>query len=232
VQAELSTNFVLVHGGAHAAWCWDRLVPHLRADARVGSVVAVDLSGHGARRDVKPQDAITLADYVDDVVREIESNDLREVVLVGHSLAGITIPHAAARVAARMRRLVYLSTSNPRPGESLMDLMKHPLSPLSRRLEARSMFCNDLDEETTSWLLSKIGPEPPGPMVEPLPAVAPHAAVASTYILLERDEALPPAFQREQAWNAGVDEIVSFDAGHSAFASRPRDLAALLLRYA
>jgi len=61
-----------------------------------------------------------------------------------------------------------------------------------------------------------------------------HRAMTEQWraVVLERDEALPPAFQREQARNAGVDEIVSFDAGHSAFASRPRDLAALLLRYA
>ena len=56
--------------------------------------------------------------------------------------------------------------------------------------------------------------------------------VKSTYILLERDEALPPAYQREQARNANVDEVVPFDAGHSAFVSRPRELAELLLRYA
>jgi hypothetical protein len=44
--------------------------------------------------------------------------------------------------------------------------------------------------------------------------------------------ALPPALQREQARNAEVDEIVSLDAGHSAFASRPKELADLLLCYA
>lgn len=207
-------------------------MPHLRADARVESAVAVDLTGHGERRDVKPLEAITLADYVDDVVREIESRDLHDVVLVGHSLAGITIPRAAPRVADRIRRLVYLSTSNPPASQSIADLMKHPLSPVSRRLDFRRMFCNDMDDDAAKWLLSKLGPEPPGPMNEPLPAIAPVAGMKSTYILLERDEALPPAYQREQALNAGVDEVVTFDAGHNAFVSRPRELAELLLRYA
>lgn len=137
-----------------------------------------------------------------------------------------------ARVADRIQRLIYLSTSNPIAGQSIDDLMKHPLSPLSRRVDLRGMFCNDLDDETTTWLLSNLGPEPPGPMAEPVPAVALPAGLESTYILLERDEALPPAFQREQARNARVDEIVPFDARHSAFVSRPRELADLLLRYA
>jgi hypothetical protein len=39
---------------------------------------------------------------------------------------------------------------------------------------------------------------------------------------------MPPALQREQARNAGA-EVVEFDAGHSAFASKPRELAELLL---
>jgi len=226
------TSYVLVHGGAHGAWCWDRLVPFLRSDPRVDSVLAVDLAGHGERLAEKPQDEITRADYVDDVVREICARDLHDVVLVGHSMAGITLAEAAARVAPRLRRLVYVSTSNPPPGQSIADLMKHPLSPLSRGADFRVMFCNDLDDDTAAWLLSKLGPEPPGPFSEPVTVATAPPGVASTYVLLLRDEALPPAFQREQARNARADEIVPFDAGHSAFASRPRELADLLLRYA
>lgn len=226
------TSFVLVHGGAHGAWCWDRLAPHLSSDPRVDAVVAVDLSGHGARLDAKPLEEIRLADYVDDVVREIKGRDLHGVVLVGHSLAGITIPRAAARVADRIRRIVYLSTSNPVAGQSIEDLMKHPLSPLSRGVDIKDMFCNDLDDEAAAWLLSNLGPQPPGPLTEPVPPVSLPGEIESTYILLERDEALPPALQREQALNARADEVVPFDAGHSAFASRPRELADLLLRYA
>ncbi len=225
-------NFVLVHGGSLGAWCWDRLLPHLQSDPRVESVLAIDLPGHGARRDIKPLDTITLADYVDHVVREIESRDLQKVILVGHSLAGITIPRAALRIADRIQRLIYLSTSNPVAGQSIADLMKHPLSPLSRGVDFRDMFCNDLDDETTAWLRSKLEPEPSGPIIEYVPPVVLPPGLKSTYILLERDEALPPAFQREQALNAKVDEVVLFDAGHSAFLSRPRELAELLLRYA
>lgn len=226
------TDFVLVHGGAHGAWCWERLVPHLVSDPRVGAVVAVDLRGHGARRGDGGLEGITVADYVDDVVGEIEGRDLADVVLVGHSLAGITTPRVAQRVGDRVRRLVHLSTSNPPVGQSIADLMEHPLSPVSRGADFRRMFCNDLDDDTVAWLLARLEREPPGPMTEPVPPVALPPGLATTYILLERDEALPPAYQREQARNAGVDEVVPFDAGHSAFLSRPRELAELLLRYA
>jgi len=222
-------NFVLVHGGSHGAWCWERLIPFLRASHQVGEVVAVDLTGHGTRLEVKPLDEIRLSDYVDDVVREIEDRDLQDVVLVGHSLAGITLPLVATRLARRLRKLIYLSTSNPKVGESINDLMKHPLSPVSRGADFQTMFCNDLDEETASWLVNRLVPEPPGPMAEGVAVAVSPLEVESVYVLLEKDETLPPDFQREQAQNAEIQKIVSFDAGHSAFASRPQALAELLL---
>ena len=226
------TSFVLVHGGSHGAWCWDRVVPFLRDDSRVDSVLAVDLCGHGTRLEAKPQDEIEIADYVDDVVGDIEAADLREVVLVGHSMAGITIPHVAARIPDRIRRLVYLSTTNPARGRSIEDSMTHPLSPISRGIDVTDAFCSDLDEETRGWLVARLGPEPPGPMRERIERVAGPREIPSTYILLEQDQVLPTSFQLEQAETIGADEVVHFDAGHSAFASRPGPLAELLLRYA
>lgn len=193
-------------------------------------VIAIDLVGHGGRLEEKPLEEVCLDDYADDVVREIEGRDLTDVVLVGHSLAGITLPPAAHRLGGRLRRVVYLSTTNPPVGQSVEDRMNDPLSPISREVDFETMFCNDLDKETSTWLMSRLGPEPPGPMAERVTVAAGPPEVPSTYILLEKDEALPPPFQREQARTAQVDEIVTLDAGHSAFASRPQELAELLLR--
>jgi pimeloyl-ACP methyl ester carboxylesterase len=225
-------SFVLVHGGAHGAWCWDRLEPLLAGDALVSAVLCVDLPGHGARLDVKPQDEITLDDYIDAVVGDIESAGLKDIVLVGHSLAGITVPHVAARLAARIRRVVYLSTTNPELGRSVMDeLDANPLSPISRGIDTTEAFCSDLDPATATWLKARLGPEPPGPLEAKVTRLAGPPEIASSYILLEQDEVLPPAYQLEHAKRIGVDEIVRLAAGHSAFASQPEALAELLLRY-
>ena len=223
-------KFVWGQGAVQGGWCWERVVPVLEESPGVEEVVAVDLVGHGARLEEKPLDDICLNDYADDVVREIEGRDLHDVVLVGHSLAGITLPLAAQRLVSRLRRLVYLSTTNPAVGQSVEDRMNDPRSPISRAVDFETMFCNDLDQETSAWLLSRLGPEPPGPMAEKVTVAVGPPGVPSTYILLEKDEALPPAFQQEQARTAQVDEVVTLDAGHSAFASRPEELAELLLR--
>jgi pimeloyl-ACP methyl ester carboxylesterase len=208
------------------------VVPLLAADPRVGQVIAVDLPGHGALQHVKPAADIGLDDYVEHVAGLIEARDLEDVVIVGHSLAGLTLPPVAHRVEARLRRLIYLASSNPDKGRTVNDLMDHPLSPIRRGVSMETMFCNDLDADSSEWLMSQLVDEPPRLLETPVEVPRGPSGVPSTYILLERDETLPPEYQREQAQTAGVDEVVSFDTGHSAFAAKPRELAKLLLRYA
>ena len=62
-------RFVFVHGGFHAAWCWERTIAELEALGHDG--VAVDLPGHGARVDEES----TLANRRDAIV--VGSFDLR-----------------------------------------------------------------------------------------------------------------------------------------------------------
>lgn len=228
----MAVSYVLVHGASHGAWCWQPVVPHLEADARVDVVLPLDLTGRGARLDAKPHADIEIADYVEDIVRAVEDADLSDVVLVGHSLAGLSVPHAAARLTSRLRRVVYLATAHPAPGTSVMELMQHPLSSVSRGIAFEEMFCNDLDEEQTAWLLGQLCDEPPGPMVEPVEAPNLPSHLPTTYVLLEQDATLPPAMQLEQAAVAGAHEVVRFDSGHSAFAAQPEALAALMLGWA
>lgn len=222
-------DFVLVHGGAHAGWCWDRLIPFLKADPRVGTVLAVDLPGHGTREGSIPEDEIGIEDYVAAVVGDIEAADLRDIVLVGHSMAGVTIPHVGHRLPERLQRLVYLTTTNPAIGQCINDSMAHPLSPISRGVDVTEAFCSDLNAETSEWLLSHLGPQPPGPLTERISVVAGPDEIPASYILCEKDEVLPAALQAEEAKRLAVDEVLRFDSGHSPFASQPEALAKLLL---
>lgn len=60
-------RFVFVHGGFHAAWCWDRTIAELESLGHTG--VAVDLPGHGARVDEES----TLANRRDAIVAELQT---------------------------------------------------------------------------------------------------------------------------------------------------------------
>lgn len=108
-------DLVLVHGAWHGAWCWRKLLPDLWAAGH--RVFTVDLTGLGARRHLFRPD-IGLADHVADVVETLESEELEQAVLVGHSYAGMVITGAADRCAARLSALVYLDAVVPESGES------------------------------------------------------------------------------------------------------------------
>ena len=109
------TDFVLVHGAWHGAWCWRKILPSLWAKGH--RAFAVTLTGVGEREHLLSS-SIRLATHIDDVVSVIETEELARLVLVGHSYAGLLITAVADRYAESMVRLVYLDAIVPRSGES------------------------------------------------------------------------------------------------------------------
>jgi pimeloyl-ACP methyl ester carboxylesterase len=81
---------VLVHGGGHAADCWEPTIDEIHRQEPELTVLAVDLPG----RRGKPGDlyTLTIADFVESVVADIEEAGLGDIVLAGHSMAGLTVP--------------------------------------------------------------------------------------------------------------------------------------------
>src|SRR6516165_11873092 len=98
--------FVLVHGGGQGGWVW-RQVSHLLG-AHGHQVYTPTLSGFAERRHLDgPQ--ISFQTFVDDVANLIVFEDLRDVVLVGHSMGGVVIPRVSEAVPDRIRRVVWVA---------------------------------------------------------------------------------------------------------------------------
>src|SRR6516162_8679706 len=87
---------VLVHGGVHAADCWDLTIAELRRQEPQLETFAVDLPG----RRGKPGDlsTATIGQWVESVVDDVERAGFEDIVIVGHSLAGVTLPGVVARL--------------------------------------------------------------------------------------------------------------------------------------
>ena len=100
----MRATFILVHGGFHAGWCWDRVVPLLGAAGH--SVLAPDLPGMGAN--ATPHDSVTLASTADAVVDLVRSRR-QPVILVGHSMGGAVIGEVAERVPENLLGLVFVT---------------------------------------------------------------------------------------------------------------------------
>lgn len=101
----MGETFVLVHGAWHGAWCWASVMGQLQRDGH--RALAVDLPGHGANPMDPAKCSISL--YADSVVRFIEERDLKNVVLAGHSLGGLSISAVAERIPNRMKRVIWVS---------------------------------------------------------------------------------------------------------------------------
>src|SRR5689334_10831745 len=111
--------YVLVHGGWHGAWCWNRVVPML--EKRGHKVIAVDLAAHG--RDKTATAGVTMKDYVDPLVAQLDA--LAEpVCLVGHSSGGAIATQVAEHRPDKVENLVYLAALVPKNGESIFGLFQ------------------------------------------------------------------------------------------------------------
>ena len=112
-------TFVMVHGGGHGGWCYQPVARLLRQAGH--EVYAPTLTGLGERAHlVGPHVDLNL--HIHDVVAVLHYEDLRDVILVGHSYGGMVITGVADRAHDRIGKLVYLDAANPKNGQSLVDV--------------------------------------------------------------------------------------------------------------
>ncbi|WP_406445643.1 alpha/beta hydrolase [Streptomyces sp. NBC_00631] len=143
------STFLLVHGAWHSGRCWERVVPLLEAAGH--RVFAPSLTGYGDKAHLLGPE-VGLDTHVDDVVGLLTEGDLSDVVLVGHSYAGLVISSAANRTPERIAHLVYLDAMVPEDGESALDAQ-----PVTRQLM-------ELAEKSESgWRVPPM-PEQPAPL--------------------------------------------------------------------
>ena len=105
-------TFVLVHGGFHGGWCWHHVAKALRA--RGHSVFTPTQTGCGERAHLISK-SITLDTFVDDIANVFLWEDLRDVILVGHSFGGNAISGVADRMPERTALLLKMSTATTFP---------------------------------------------------------------------------------------------------------------------
>jgi pimeloyl-ACP methyl ester carboxylesterase len=111
-------TFVLVPGQWTGAFVWHKVAPLLRAAGH--DVYATTCTGLGDRVHLASA-ATDLDGFITDVVNVLEYEDLHDVILVGHSFAGMIITGVAERVPERLARIVYFDASVPVDGQNFYD---------------------------------------------------------------------------------------------------------------
>jgi pimeloyl-ACP methyl ester carboxylesterase len=114
------TTFVLVPGGWHGGWYYSGLADRLREAGH--RALPVTLTGIGDRAHLGGP-AVNLDTHIADVLGVLESEQVTDAVLVGHSYAGMVITGAADRAApGAVSRLVYSDAYVPEHGQSCWEL--------------------------------------------------------------------------------------------------------------
>jgi pimeloyl-ACP methyl ester carboxylesterase len=227
-------DYVLVHGAWHGAWCWKRIVPALWAAGH--RVFTPTLTGVGERAHLLNRH-VGVDTHIADVANLIESEELLDAILVGHSYGGVVITGVANRLAARLRHLVYLDAMVLKPGES-WSTTHPPETQAARRksiAELGTIAAPDptlfgLEGDDRAWVARRQTPHPGGcydaklhfdpDALEGLP----HTFIDCTSPALPTIAVSRDRVRTEPGWN-----IVEIPTGHDAMISAPEPLLKALL---
>ncbi len=239
-------TFVLVHGSGYGGWCWKLVAPLLRAAG--DDVYTPTLTGLGERAHLAMPE-VGLETHVLDVVNVLRYEDLRAVILVGHSLGGMAITGAANDAADRIAQLVYLDAVVPVDGESRMSLHT-PQDAADKEERVRSRgggwrkpgsrdFAPDWDAPfgTREWERTRKVPQPFKVLQDPVRLHHPTAlALPRTFVYCTRKKAGDDPFadggrlatvRRSGTYSSW--RYRELDSGHMCMFEIPRQVADLLI---
>ena len=225
----MSATFVLVHGAWLGGWCWKRVTPLLRAAGH--EVFAPTLTGLGERSHLFSPE-VGLDTHIEDIVAVLEYEDLTDVILVGHSYAGMVIAGVAQRAAHRLAELVYLDSFLPESGRSVDDYLPAPHPSVDGRitpLDPRTAF--GVGRETDiAWMAPRLGDHPARAFSQPVD-LSRTVTLRQTYIQCSNKI---PCFveSAERAKRQGFRFFELMSANHCPMVTPPDELAKILLALA
>lgn len=225
-------TFGLVHGAWHGAWCWEKLSPELE---KLGHrTIAMDLPCDN-------KDRANSRDYVKVVVEALQGQ--KDLILVGHSLGGITIPLAADELS--VKHLVYLNAVLRRPGHSLeednTEGLHQDMNPPGAfdnlkfnddgsyylpEDEAIRVLYHDCSPEISKWAASQLRAQ--FSLWQDHSWQKEWPKIPASSIIASDDRAVGPVWSRRIAKDWLGVEPIEITGSHSSFLSRPAELARIL----
>jgi pimeloyl-ACP methyl ester carboxylesterase len=229
-------TYVLVHGAWHGGWCWAKVARLLRDAGH--EVHTPTLTGLGERAHLaRPE--IDLELHVQDLVAVLETEELRQVTLVGHSYGGMVVTGAAARLSGRIGQLVYLDAFVPEPGKSVLDYVAPERAQAMRdgaHAEGEGWKVPPFPPERfgvtsqrdTEWLNKHLVPQPLRTLEQPLPAAGGERLKRSYIYCSGRStgsfEQFAERLRDDRKWT--FHEVKT---GHDAMVTAPGEVARILM---
>jgi pimeloyl-ACP methyl ester carboxylesterase len=231
-------TFVLVHGTWHGGWCWRRVADALENKGH--KVYAPSLTGVADRSHLLTKD-VNLTTHASDIANLIKWEDLKDIVLVGHSSAGFVITKAAEQIGSQVASIVYLDAFVPQPGDSLISLA----NPGPRKALEEAVARGDLtakpvpaaafnvNEKDRAWVDAKCTPHPLAAVEEKVTAAGAREKISrKTYIRAKGFNS--PVFDATLAKMKTTPGWKTYEvpSGHDVMVDMPDRLVEILLEVA
>jgi len=229
-------TFVLVHGAWHGGWCWGKVAATLRG--RGHTVVTPTQTGLGERSHLLSK-SISMDMFVEDIVNVLKFEDLKDVILVGHSFGGPPITGTADRVPERIKQLIYLDAAMLQGGQSVFSLIPEELVAARRKLAQDTSGGLSIppppaatfglsDPAQQAWLTARLTPHPLGTYETPLTLKNKFGnGLPITYISCT-DPAYPPLNASKEWARKNNIKMVDLKTGHDAMVTVPDKLTDML----
>ena len=234
---------MLVHGGGHGGWAYQRVARLLRAEGH--EVYTPTLTGLGERAHLLTAD-VSLHTHIQDIVNVLEYENLHNVILAGHSYGGAVVTGVADRAGERIGHLVFLDASILANGESIADaspgirpfaasdcrrvngveLILWPDGPKTRALYGIA------DDAGWAWMKNRLTPHPWRTFNDRLELRNPEAVASLPRTIINCPGTMAIRPEQERHRHTTADRVWEIDTGHDLMITAPEQTAALLLRLA
>jgi pimeloyl-ACP methyl ester carboxylesterase len=228
-------TIVLVHGAWHGGWCWKKVTNQLRADGF--EVFAPTLTGLGERVHLLNYD-INLDTHIQDIMAVLEYEDLKDVILVGHSYGGMVITGVADKAKDRISQLVYLDAFLPENGKALADYVQLP--PFKKDANgkyelwkipsfAKAEQFGVVDKKDVEWVNAKLGVQPIQTFMQPISlSETLSSTIKKTYIKGSDKQSKHFGEAAVRAKSKGYKYVELQTGGHDIMVSEPETLVKIL----
>jgi pimeloyl-ACP methyl ester carboxylesterase len=231
------TTFVVAHGAWSSAWAWKKMRPLLRGAGH--ELWTPTYTGLGERAHLANA-TIDLDTHIADVIGVLDMEDLRDIVLIGHSYGGMVATGVMDRARDRIAQVVYLDAFVPRDGQCLFDLQPAEVRDRMRELARNSgegwrlppnPMPPDTPEADVAWAAGRRLPQPLKTFETPLRLMGSTPSPPRSYIYCKRIgptdvfRQFAERAQRESGWRH-----FEIDASHNPHITAPQALLALLER--
>jgi len=243
VAPTVVNTFVIVPGAWQAPYAWQTVKAQLEAKGQ--KVVVVQLPAHGA--DLTPPQNVTMDVYRDKVISVIDSLNTN-VILVGHSLAGMVISEVAEKIPAKISKMVYIAGYLPQSGQTLLDLagtdttslLAQSLMPSADgltldviRANITNIFIQDGTPDIQALLVANYRVEPAIPFTNKVILTAANfGSVNKYYIHTIQDHAVTFKLQNRMLAASPISHVYQLNTSHSPFLSKPDSVTILLMQIA